>query len=118
MENESLDTLLDLDGQVYVINENGYFVKFIVKRENPGENKPHGLSYSLTLHDGSGTRLMGFDNAHAVKRPGSKFLAKIQEYDHKHIHTSDPGRPYKFTSASQLIEDFWKEVDLILEAKK
>jgi hypothetical protein len=118
MADDSLETLLDLDGQVYVIDEHGRFVKFIVKREPASENKPHGLSYSLTLHERSGKRLMGFDNAHAVKRPGSKYLARIKEYDHKHSHPDDPGRPYEFVTAAQLVEDFWKEVDRILETLK
>ncbi len=30
---------------------------------------PHGIRYALTLHDRYGTRLLGFDNAHAVKPP-------------------------------------------------
>jgi hypothetical protein len=106
MADQSLDTLLELDGQVYVIDEKGRFVKFVVKRESASENKPHGLSYSLTLHDHSGKRLMGFDNAHAMTRPGSRFLARIKEYDHKHVHPGDPGRPYEFTNAAQLMRHY------------
>jgi len=30
---------------------------------------PHGIRYSLTLHDKYGARVLGYDNAHAVKPP-------------------------------------------------
>jgi hypothetical protein len=66
----SLDALLDLDGEILVIDELGHLVRFVVSRTEVTEARPHGLSYSLTLHDRSGRRLMGFDNAHAVERPG------------------------------------------------
>ena len=39
----SLDTLLDLDGQVLVIDEAGYWVKFIVHQVPETDDKPHGL---------------------------------------------------------------------------
>lgn len=65
----SLDTLLDLDGQVLVVDpEGGHWVKFIVTRIPASPEKPHGLDYSLTLHGPSGERLVGFDNAHPVGR--------------------------------------------------
>ena len=53
-----------------MIDELGHLVRFVVSRTEVTEARPHGLSYSLTLHDRSGRRLMGFDNAHAVERPG------------------------------------------------
>ncbi len=46
----SLDTLLDLNGQVLVIDEAGYWVKFAVHKVPASTSKPHGLDYSLTLH--------------------------------------------------------------------
>jgi hypothetical protein len=42
-------------------------VKFVVKRVDTTPEQPHGLRYSLTLHAGSGERLVGFDNAHPVQ---------------------------------------------------
>lgn len=114
----SLDTLLDLDGQVLVIDEKGHVVKFVVKRMDATEARPHGLSYSLTLHDRMGHRLMGFDNAHAVEHPGGKFVEQPRLYDHVHRGKDDKGRPYKFVNAGKLIEDFWAEVDRILDLDK
>jgi hypothetical protein len=71
----SLDTLLDLDGQVLVLDERGgYWVKFEVKRVMPTK-EPHGLDYSMTLHGNGNERLVGFDNAHLVRQsagPGGK----------------------------------------------
>jgi hypothetical protein len=52
-------TLLDLDGQVLVVDPDGkHWVKFSVKRVDPTRDRPHGLSYSLTLHTESGERLV------------------------------------------------------------
>ncbi|MGH6821463.1 MAG: toxin-antitoxin system TumE family protein [Methylocella sp.] len=114
----SLDTLLDLHGQVLVIDEKGHVVKFVIKRTDVTETRPHGLSYSLTLHDRTGQRLMGFDNAHAVERPGGKFVEQPKIYDHVHRGKDDKGRPYAFVNAGKLIEDFWAEVDRILDSEK
>ena len=56
-----LDTLLDLDGQVYVVDPtSNHWVKFSVKQVEPSPERPHGLSYSLTLHADDGERLVGF----------------------------------------------------------
>jgi len=49
IRDRSLDTLLDLDGQVFVVDPNGeYWVKFSVQRVDPTPERPHGLNYSLT----------------------------------------------------------------------
>jgi hypothetical protein len=62
-----LDTLLELDGQVLVVDvDGGHWVRFIVTRVAVSPEKPHGLDYSLTLHGPDGERLVGFDNAHPV----------------------------------------------------
>ena len=60
----TLDVLLDLDGQVLVVDpEGGHWVRFVVTRVPVSPEKPHGLDYSLTLHGPGGERLVGFDNA-------------------------------------------------------
>ncbi len=110
----SLDALLDLDGATLVIDEHAHVVRFVVRRTDVTEARPHGLSYSLTLHDRTGRRLIGFDNAHAVERPGGKFVEQPRVYDHVHRGKDDEGRPYTFESPGKLIEDFWAEVDRIL----
>jgi hypothetical protein len=63
----SLDQLLGLDGEVLVISEDGsYWVKFEVRRVPVTAAKPHGLDYSLSLHDSDNRRVLGFDNSHPV----------------------------------------------------
>jgi len=85
----------------------------------PTRECPHRISYCLTLHDRSGERLLGFDNAHPIKiqKPG-RFTGWKNVYDHKHSHPNDKGTPYTFESAEQLVRDFFTEVDRILKAKK
>ena len=46
--------------------------------------RPHGLNYSLTLHDDEGERLLGFDNAHAIREGSGPGARTRNEYDHKH----------------------------------
>ncbi|HXC96382.1 MAG TPA: DUF6516 family protein [Edaphobacter sp.] len=107
----SLDNLLYLDGVSYVI-DGPYWVKFEVKQVPETPEKPHGLDYSLTLHDGEGQRILGFDNAHAVTEgtgPGAK--TRI-EYDH--THKGERVRFYDYQDAITLVTDFWTEVDKIL----
>lgn len=109
----SLDVLLDLDGQVLVIDpETNHWVKFRATRVPASEKKPHGLDYSLTLHGPDGERLVGFDNAHAVRTsPGPSGKAKGPN-DHKHRLKTI--KPYDYQDAGTLIEDFWREVEAIL----
>jgi len=111
-----LDNLLDLDGQVLVVDPNGKFwVKFSVKKVEPIPEKPHGLDYSLTLHDETGQRLIGFDNAHTVQSGAGPGAKRKKEYDHKHRHRTI--KPYEYKNAADLVGDFWAEVDKILKAK-
>jgi hypothetical protein len=105
--------LLDFDGARYFFDE-GYWVKIEVRRTEPTQERPHGLSYSLTLHDPDGTRLIGFDNAHAVPPLGGRYKAAPTPNDHWHRTETDKGRPYTFRSASDLLEDFFSEVERVL----
>jgi len=102
----SLDALLDLNGQILVIDEAGYWVKFVINRVPVTPDKPHGLDYTLSLHDPKGERLVGFDNSHQVagrrdKAPDAK--------DHKHrLRTV---RPYDYSDSASLVQAFWTEVE-------
>ena len=109
----SLDALLDLDGEIFPMN-NGYWVKFEAKAMQPNKGAPHGIRYSLTLHDRNNNRVVGFDNAHAVKPRRQKgFSGRKLTWDH--AHRLNKVEPYTFQSAGQLLEDFWKAVDQYLE---
>lgn len=112
-----LDDLLLLDGQVFVVDPaGGHWVKFVVHRVPPSPERPHGIGYSLTLHDGDGERLVGFDNAHSVRssRGPGKGGAKSA---HDHRHRQDTVRPYAYTSAADLLANFWAEVDTVLKER-
>lgn len=111
--NKDIDTLLDLDG-IVIEQAGGYWTKFEVRRiQQAMEEIPHGIRYSLTLHNRYGARIMGFDNAHAVKtRKKGKYQGR-KTYDHYHRHSEDKGVPYTFIDANQLLKDFWLEVDKI-----
>jgi hypothetical protein len=104
----SLDDLLLLDGYVLVVDpDGGYWVKFVVTRVPASSGKPHGLDYSLTLHDAKGNRLIGFDNAHPAKAGAA--------FDHQHAAKSV--KPYQYRSAAGLLADFWGAVDRELKKR-
>lgn len=105
----SLDTLLDLHGQVLVIDDTGYWVRFVVHRVPVTAEKPHGLDYSLTLHAPDGARLVGFDNAHRVAGH------RTAQQDHK--HRLQTVRPYDYQDPGALIADFWATVESVLRDK-
>jgi hypothetical protein len=106
-----LDALLDLDGQVLVVDpEGGYWVRFVVTRVPMSAEKPHGLDYSLTLHGPDGERLVGFDNAH---RTGRRKRGDPQD----HRHRLRVVRPYEYRDAATLLADFWVTVDAVLREK-
>ena len=113
----SLDTLLDLDGQVLVVDPAGkHWVKFAVKRVSACPERPHGLSYSLTLHDDTSARLVGFDNAHAVQPTSGPSGRQRSRRDHK--HRVRKVRPYDYKDAATLLADFWTEVDAVLKERR
>ena len=105
--------LLDFDGTRFVLDK-GYWVKIEVRRTQAMPERPHGLVYSLTLHDPDGKRLLGFDNAHGVRALGGRYARKPMVHDHWHRTEVDEGRPYGFTSALKLVEDFLAAVDRTL----
>ena len=110
----SLDTLLLLDGEYFVIDEAGkLWVKFEVALVKTSMHRPHGIKYSLTLHDEHGTRLLGFDNAHAIKVGTGPGASTRISYDHQ--HTGARTRFYDYTDAATLLSDFWQEVESIMQ---
>lgn len=116
MIDDTLEHLLAMDGTILVIDEKeGLWIKFEIKRVEKKAEIPQGIRYSLTLHDKYNKRIMGFDNAHGIKR---KNKSANFTYDHWHRDELDKGRPYNYVNAAKLIEDFWIEVDKKLEMLK
>jgi len=108
-----LDALLELDGQVLVVDSAGdYWVRFTVRRVPSSPARPHGLDYSLTLHGPRGERLVGFDNAHSVRTSAGPSGRASAAKDHRHrLRTV---RAYQYRDAATLLADFWSEVDAVL----
>jgi hypothetical protein len=64
-----LDTLLELDRQVLVVDpEGGHWVRFVVTRVPVTPDKPHGLDYSLTLQ---GPTASGWSDSTMLTQSGS-----------------------------------------------
>lgn len=113
MPEHGLAFLLAFDGRIHHL-EKGYWLKFEITRVAAGADRPHGLSYSFTLHAPDGRRLIGFDNAHDVPHRGSRFKRRGKASDHWHRTEQDPGRPYVFKNAETLIDDFFDQVERVL----
>ena len=106
-EDNTIQNLLELDGERFLLDEKlGLWVKFEVLKVTPSQKRPHGIKYSLSLHDRKNSRIMGFDNAHSVDGNHT--------YDHWHRSNNDSGRIYHYQNAAKLLTDFWEEVDKIL----
>jgi hypothetical protein len=116
MTDKSLEYLLELNGIRYVIDETlGLWVKFEARVIPPTLDRPHGVKYSLSLHDRFNKRIMGFDNAHPIEYGGKSNVAPKRTYYHWHRNENDIGRPYYYENAGKLIEDFWTEVEQVLK---
>jgi Family of unknown function (DUF6516) len=115
-EVDELEVLLSLDGASYEAAA-GYVVEYVVKRTTKTAERPHGISYALVFRPVKGDPYVKFDNAHAVKRPGGRFVKTSSAYDHWHRDENDPGRPYAFTTAMKLLEDFEAEIKRTMNAK-
>ncbi len=103
--------LLDLDGQVLVVNpEGGHRVRFVVTCVPVSPEKPHSIDYSLTLHRPDGERLVGFDNAHPVAK---RKRGEPQDH-HRRLRTT---RAYEYSDAATLLADFWTTVDAVLRER-
>jgi uncharacterized protein DUF6516 len=101
-----LDVLLRLDGFEFQFAQ-GYVVKIAALPAEPTPARPHGIRYSLTLHDPEGLRIYGIDNAHAVRRGRA-------EFDHRHTYGRRRIIPYSYRGPVELLGDFYREVERIL----
>ncbi len=111
-DDRTLETLLELDENIFEVGK-GYWVRIRARQVTPEPGRPHGIDYSLTLHDPNGNRLLGYDNAHPVRSGRSPSAAHFVRYDHRHLRTSV--RRYDYSDAGTLLEDFWSDVEKILE---
>jgi hypothetical protein len=95
--------LLDFHGRSYWL-VNGWSIRFSIVECVVSTARPHGIRYSLTLHDVDGTRLLGFDNATGRTRRMTS--------DHWHpFRRTEVHEPYEFNGADRLLVDFFTAVE-------
>jgi hypothetical protein len=102
----TLDNLLLLNNEIHELS-GGWWVKYEAKKiKGTSKNKPFGIKYSITLHNPQGSRVLGYDNAHAVFRNSN--------LPHDHKHKGKRVATYEYRNAKKLLIDFWNDVDKIL----
>jgi hypothetical protein len=104
--NHELEVLLNLDGFEFQFGR-GYRVKIATQRIQATPGRPYGIKYSLTLHDPTGRRIYGLDNAHGTR-------GRRPTFDHRHVYGGRPLVPYVYRGPAELLEDFYCEVERIL----
>ena len=117
MEDDGLEPLLALDGASFEMAP-GVVVEFMARRTDKTPERPHEISYALVLRPKrGGPPWVRFDNAHGVAEGGHGYRRRRIVYDHWHRTARDKGRPYDFTTAARLLDDFWREVKRTLDDK-
>ncbi len=117
MGDSEIELLLALHGSSFEMAP-GIIVEFVAQRAAITPERPHGLRYALVLrHRGGDQPWLRFDNAHGVGTGSTGYRRKRLAYDHWHQTETDEGRPYNFTTAVQLLDDFWREVKRVLDEK-
>jgi len=108
-----LEFLLAFDGRIHHLEE-GYWIKFEIKRVEATKKRPHGLSCVHAARAGRYATGRLRQRAHGVPARGSRFKLRPEASDHWHRTETDPGRPYAFKDADTLLRDFFREVRRIL----
>jgi len=101
-----LEFLLSLDGVEFRLLS-GHKIKIEARTVAATGSRPRGVKYSLTLHDASGQRIYGMDNAHAIRRQ--------REFDHRHLYGRRKIVGYEYHGPAKLLADFYREVERILK---
>jgi hypothetical protein len=96
-----LQFLLSLDGYEFRLLS-GHMIKIEARTVAATKHRPQGVKYSLTLHDLTGRRIYGMDNAHGVRRH--------TEFDHRHLYGRRKMVGYRYRGPAELLADFYREV--------
>jgi hypothetical protein len=104
-EDHELEVLLSLDGYEFQFAR----VKIEAQPVTASAGRPHGIKYSLTLHDPARRRIYGLDNAHGVRRR--------RQFDHRHVYGGRRVVAYEYRSPAELLEDFYREVERLLRER-
>jgi hypothetical protein len=110
----SLELLLDLDGLNFA-QEGGFWIKYEVSAVEKTSERPHGIKYSLTLHDPQGKRIFGIDNAHRPRKRRGPAAKSTRPKAADHMHRDRREYIYEFDGAETLLVDFDKGVNAALK---
>ncbi len=106
-----LINLIELAG-VYGM-ANGWQVVIRADWVDQTPQQPHAIDYALILQDVRGHRIFGFDNSHAFDGASDDDC-----WDHEHRAGRAGQRfRYEFVSASQLISDFFEQLEAYCAAR-
>ncbi|MFZ4441306.1 MAG: hypothetical protein ACOYOS_23075 [Syntrophales bacterium] len=78
-------------------------------KEKPYSREDESL---VGLHN---RRVLGFDNAHAIRPARKGYAARKITWDHR--HKCEKVSHYEYEPAGQLLEDFWREVERVVEER-
>jgi hypothetical protein len=100
-----LEFLLSLDGVEFRLLS-GHVIKINAHAVAVTGFRPHGIKYSLTLHDASRQRIYGMDIGHGI--------ARQPEYDQRHLYGRRKVVGYAYRGPAELLAGFYREVERIL----
>ena len=112
----TLQLLMDLDGLNYVYF-GGYWIRYAVSEAAVSRERPHGIKYSLTLHDPHGNRIFGIDNAHAPRTRNGPAGKPARTRAADHMHRGGRTYRYRFVDAETLLADLDKGVIATLKKR-
>lgn len=107
----TLETLLDMDGEIYIYPSKHWHKIEVSRLKCVDMNFPQGIKYSLTLHAPNGGRILGYDNAHAV-------CGEKRDMPFDHVHKGTRVVKYPYQNSAQLLADFFNDVEIILEFER
>lgn len=111
-----MEALLLMNGEVHDAG-GGLWYQIKAQKVEQTTNRPHGIRYSLTLHDRDNTRIFGIDNAHRLEKPRKgPGYKRIIKFDHQ--HDGKKIKIYEYRSACDLLEDFFDRLDRELKKRK
>lgn len=103
-----LEVLLSMDEMVLEAG-GGLWYRIRAHRVHITPGRPHGIRYALTLHDINNERIFGIDNAHSPKFRKGRGQKRRKVFDHK--HEGKTVKVYEYTSAADLLQDFFDAID-------
>jgi len=102
-------------GFLHFAQEGGFWIKYEVSTVKTTVERPHGIKYSLTLHDPQGQRIFDIDNAHRPNKRRGPAARSSRPRAADHMHRGGRVYTYVFKDAETLLADFDKGVNAALK---